>query len=39
MPVMAVPDFCGFGCYRALDAHFRARFRMSMRKWRAANAY
>jgi len=38
-PVMAIPDFCGFGCYRALDAHFRSRFKMSMKKWRDANAY
>ena len=38
-PVMAIADFCGFGCYRALDQHFRSRFRMSMRKWRDANAY
>ena len=38
-PIMAIPDFCGFGCYRALDAHFRSRFKMSMKKWRDANAY
>ena len=37
-PVMAIPDFCGFGCYRALDAVFRSRFKMSMRLWRERNA-
>ncbi len=38
-PVTAVPDFCGFGCYRTLDALFRSRFGMSMGAWREKNAY
>ena len=38
-PVTAVPDFCGFGCYRTLDALFRSRFGMSMGAWRVKNAY
>ena len=37
-PVMAIPDFCGFGCYRTLDAVFRSRFKMSMRLWRERNS-
>ena len=37
-PVMAIPDFCGFGCHRALDAVFRSRFKMSMKLWRERNA-
>ena len=38
-PITAVPDFCGFGCYRTLDALFRSRFGMSMGAWRAKNVY
>lgn len=37
-PVTAIHDFCGFGCYSALDAVFRSRFRMSMRAWRERNS-
>ena len=29
-----IADFCGFGCYSALDALFRSRFGMSMKNWR-----
>ena len=38
-PIMAIADFCGFGCYRTLDEYFRSRFKMSMKKWREANKY
>ncbi len=38
-PVSVVPDFCGFGCYRTLDALFRSRFGMSMGAWRETHAY
>ena len=38
MPVTAIHDFCGVGCYSNLDALFRSRFGMSMSKWRARNA-
>lgn len=37
-PVTMVHDFCGVGCYSALDALFRSRFGMSMGKWRERNA-
>ena len=37
-PVTAIHDFCGFGCYSALDAVFRSRFGMSMRAWRERNS-
>ena len=36
-PVAAVADFCGFGCYRALDRLFRLRCKMSMSEWRRRN--
>ncbi|MBR1608537.1 MAG: substrate-binding domain-containing protein [Kiritimatiellae bacterium] len=36
-PVTIVHDFCGFGCYSALDAVFRSRFGMSMGAWRGRN--
>ena len=36
-PVTIVHDFCGFGCYSALDAAFRSRFGMSMGTWRGRN--
>lgn len=39
MPIMAIPDFCGFGCYRTLDATFRLRLKMSMKRWREKNAW
>lgn len=29
--IFAIPDFCGFRCYRALDALSHSRFRMGMR--------
>ena len=37
-PVGIVADFCGFGCYRALDRIFRTRLGMSMSEWRKRNA-
>ena len=36
-PVGIVADFCGFGCYRALDRLFRTRHGMSMSEWRKRN--
>lgn len=32
--VGAIPDMCGFRSYRALDFHFRSRFKMGMGEWR-----
>ena len=37
-PIGAIPGLCGFDCYRTLDAIFRARFGMGMRRWRKENA-
>ena len=37
MPIGAIPSFCGFRSYAALDFLFRTRFRMSMREWRKRN--
>lgn len=34
----AIPGLCGFDCNRTLDAIFRARFGMGMRRWRKENA-
>ena len=36
-PIGAIPDFCGFRSYWALDFLFRTRFGMSMREWRRRN--
>ena len=33
----AIPDMCGFQSYRALDFHFRSRFKMGMGSWRKRN--
>ena len=33
----AIPDMCGFQSYRALDFHFRSRFKMGMGMWRKRN--
>ena len=38
VPVGAVADFCGFGCYQELDRLFRSRCGMSMSEWRRRNA-
>jgi DNA-binding LacI/PurR family transcriptional regulator/AraC-like DNA-binding protein len=37
-PIGAIPDFCGFRSYWALDFLFRTRFKMSMREWRKRNS-
>ncbi len=37
-PIGAIPDFCGFRSYWALDFLFRTRFGMSMREWRKRNS-
>ena len=37
IPVGAVADFCGFGCYHALDWLFRSRRGMSAGEWRRRN--
>ena len=34
----AIPDLCGFRSYRALDFHFRARFKTGMGEWRREHA-
>ena len=39
MPIGAIPAFCGFRSYAALDFLFRTRFRMSMREWRKRNGH
>lgn len=36
--ITAIPDLCGAGCYRTLDAMFRTRFGMSMGLWRERHA-
>ena len=33
-----IPDMCGFRSYRALDFHFRSRFKMGMGEWRRKHA-
>ena len=38
MAIGAIPEFCGFRSYRALDALFRSRFKMGMREWRTKNS-
>ena len=35
--ISAIPDMCGFQSYRALDFHFRSRFKMGMGSWRKRN--
>ena len=37
IPVGLVADFCGFGCYRAIDRLFRTRLGISMSEWRRRN--
>lgn len=37
-PVMALPDFCGFSSYRALDNLFRTRYGIGMLEWRRRNS-
>ena len=36
--ICAIPAMCGFRSYRALDFHFRSRFKMGMGEWRRKHA-
>ena len=37
--IAAIPDMCGFQTYRALDFHFRSRFKMGLGAWRKKHSH
>ena len=37
--IAAIPDMCGFQTYRALDFHFRSRFKMGLGAWREMHTH